>query len=74
MSPEGFEPTISASKRQQSHVFDRAAIVTDRKAYREVELQFHLFLTSGRELRGKPHIPAFSTHRDKVSGNQCGQQ
>jgi len=69
MSPEGFEPTISASKRQQSHVFDRAAIVTDRKAYREVE-----FLTSGRELRGKPHIPAFSTHRDKVSGNQCGQQ
>jgi hypothetical protein len=74
LSPAGFEPTISASKRQQSHALECAATGISMKTHRGVELQLHLFLKSTPEVRAKLHIPSFSTHRDKVSGNQCGQQ
>jgi hypothetical protein len=69
-SPVGFEPTISASKRQQSHALDCAATGIGMKIYRVVELKLHLFLHSKPEVRDSLHIPNFSTHRDKVlSGN-----
>jgi len=74
MAPAGFGTTISASKRQQNHPLDRVATGISMKTYRAVELQFHFILNSKPEVRSKLHIPASSTHTDKVSGNHWGQQ